>query len=497
MSAVNGSAPSYLEKHGATYRVTYPIPKELQRRFGKKRLKESLGTGDLRKANRLKGKVIGRFDDMVELERAKIRLERGTAEDKAKLLHALLADPNQDHEGRQSARMDIDLEHSGLLGRPIGYEYVIGDDDEEIEVPIYDPIREANAQAFLSNALPDAESSLDAIHEEWLKTHMKDLTERTKADDRRALRYWKDWCRARNFPIEVRQFTRVMAYEFVEGFEAMSGGLQEVTRAKYLNRLTVFWQHLENKGLVAENVWANQKIRVPIKDEERLERAFKMDEIRRLLRGNPSVKLRDVMMIGMLTGARLEAIIRLKVEDIFPDRIKFGKRKKEVRSRFVPIHPLLRPILERRIAGKAPKDDVFPDWPGPKKEGSMRERSFKASNAFTKYRKSCGVDEVYAGDRRSKVNFHSFRRWFISHMRMDAPLDMVRALVGHSHGNVTDDCYRWTGPRFKLAAEYISRLPIPPDTDEYVPDPESVNVYDTELSPKKQRRQLEEDVENS
>jgi hypothetical protein len=40
--------------------------------------------------------------------------------------------------------------------------------------------------------------------------------------------------------------------------------------------------------------------------------------------------------------------------------------------------------------------------------------SFRASNEFTEYRRSVGVEEVVKGRRRSLVNFHSFRRYFIT-----------------------------------------------------------------------------------
>lgn len=487
MAPARDAAPNYLEKHGPTYRVSYPIPKDLQKRFGKNRLKASLGTGDLRKAHRLKTKFISRFDEQIELVRAAIRLERGSAEDKAKLLNSVLTQPDLDPAGIASARMDIELEYQGLLGKPISHEFVVHDDGEEDQFPIYDPAREANANLFLAKVHPRVEEKLDSFVENWIDTKLQKRTKRTKEDTRRAVRYLKEWCKSRNIPLDVASMTSVTASDFLDDFEAASGGRQGVTRAKYLNRLSMLWVRLRQKGWVTTNIWADYRIEIPARNERFLERAFRMDEVRRLFRGNPPEKLRDVMMIGLVTGARLDAIVCMKVGDILPERMKFEPRKKEMKERFVPIHPLLRPILDRRTAGKSPQEDLFPDWPAPKKEGSLRERSFKTSNAFTDYRRDCGVDEVVDGDRRSKVNFHSFRRWFITHMRRMAPLDMVQALVGHSHGNQADDTYSWTGPRFEDAKRYIFELPIPLETDAFVPEPDGVNLYDTELKEVKKK----------
>lgn len=68
----------------------------------------------------------------------------------------------------------------------------------------------------------------------------------------------------------------------------------------------------------------------------------------------------------------------------------------------------------------------------------MRERSFKASNQFTQYRRDRGVDDVVSGNRRSRVNFHSFRRWFITRAeRAEQPEQIVAAVVGHSRNGIT------------------------------------------------------------
>lgn len=479
----------YLEMHGASYRVSYPVPKALHDRLGQKRLKKSLHTADLRKANKLKIKVIAEFDELIELTWSRIKLDRATATERGKEIRRILLDPLQDAEGRKSAREDAMIEFHHLLGKPVDYVYE-SIDFEEIAIPIYDETRAKTADDFLNLVSPDNDAKLDAFVELWLSTKLKDRTERTKEDSRRAVRYVRQWCALKGYSLDVRSFNSVQASDFLDDFEEMSGGLQAVTRAKYLNRLQLLWSRLKHKGWVAENVWADQTVEIPGRNERHLERAFTMDEVRRLLRGGAPEKLRDVMMIGLLTGARLEVIVSLSVGDIKPDRIFFPAAKKEMRDRFVPIHPLLQPILDRRTDGKEKTDDLFPDWPAPKKKGTVRERSFKTSNAFTEFRRQCGVDEVVAGDRRSKVNFHSFRRWFVTHFRRMAPLDMTQAIVGHSHGNTTEDIYQWSGPKFKAAVRYISRLPVPPDTDEYAPDPDGINLYDTELrgAKKKQRR---------
>ena len=45
--------------------------------------------------------------------------------------------------------------------------------------------------------------------------------------------------------------------------------------------------------------------------------------------------------------------------------------------------------------------------------------------------------------RHSRVDFHSWRRWFITKARAKHDRAVVAAVVGHETGNITDDvCIR-------------------------------------------------------
>lgn len=73
-----------------------------------------------------------------------------------------------------------------------------------------------------------------------------------------------------------------------------------------------------------------------------------------------------------------------------------------------------------------------------------------------------GVDEQVPGQRRSLVNFHSFRRWFVTRMeRAGVPVEMIAALVGHKRGSITLDVYS-DGPKMRAARKAIARIRLPP-----------------------------------
>ena len=139
----------------------------------------------------------------------------------------------------------------------------------------------------------------------------------------------------------------------------------------------------------------------------------------------------------------------------------FKPQKNEKAVRAVPVHSALAKIVRRRVAGKAPSDDLFPEWPAPKKAGTERERSFKASNAFTEYRRSIGVEEMVAGKPRSLVNFHSFRRWFITEAeRAGQPESIIAAVVGHRRPGMTLGLYS-AGPALKQARACVEAVKLP------------------------------------
>jgi integrase len=139
----------------------------------------------------------------------------------------------------------------------------------------------------------------------------------------------------------------------------------------------------------------------------------------------------------------------------------FKPQKQELASRAVPIHPDLEEIVARRTQGKVLGDDLFPEWPPPRNQGSVRERSFKASNQFTDYRRSVGVDHVIPGKRRSLVNFHSFRRWFITKAEQaDQPESIIAVVVGHKRKGMTLGRYS-AGPLIAQARRCVEAVRLP------------------------------------
>ncbi|MCA0930165.1 site-specific integrase [Ruegeria profundi] len=139
-------------------------------------------------------------------------------------------------------------------------------------------------------------------------------------------------------------------------------------------------------------------------------------------------------LLGLWTGARLNELCQLSVEDIDQEegiplirvqegdedqRVKFGK------SRIVPIHPelvrlgFLQFVQAQRDAGAT---RVFPEL----KVGAMGYHSEQASKDFSRYIKSIGA-------KTRKTSFHSFRHTFkdaCRHSGMQPDINDI--LLGHT-----------------------------------------------------------------
>ena len=68
-------------------------------------------------------------------------------------------------------------------------------------------------------------------------------------------------------------------------------------------------------------------------------------------------------------------------------------------------------MLQRRCEGKRSDGYVFHELPTQTNEA--RKRSSPMSQFFTRERRRLEVDDVLEGVRQSRIDFHSWRRWFI------------------------------------------------------------------------------------
>ncbi len=296
---------------------------------------------------------------------------------------------------------------------------------------------------MLVNVALGQATPIEAFTEAWLAE--KDIEERSKGEYRLAVQEVIQWAAVSDRMPTIEAFDRKTAGAYVTALRARP--LSRATAGKRLSALSSMWGWLSSKGHVEANVWRGHGSGAVPRSEraKEPERPFTDDEISLLLDGKADTKLADLMRLAALSGMRLEEIAMLRVRDVdLKDRTMLVRDPKTPASRrTVPIHPDILATVTTRVQGKDPEAFVMHELGPEPKPG--RQRSMAASKAFSRYRQAVGVHDARTGQRRSLVNFHSYRRWFITKAEQAGqPENIIKSVVGRGCGSGIDGVHCWS-----------------------------------------------------
>jgi integrase len=221
-------------------------------------------------------------------------------------------------------------------------------------------------------------------------------------------------------PIEI--VDRKMAGAFVST-KLLTSGRKQNTVNRIIASISSMWKWLVKRGFVETNPWQGQgTFTERAKRSGERKRAYTSGELLKLMAADPGkiigqrygVVIGDLLRLGILTGCRLNELCELRVEDVLVEqqafRVKEGKT--ESARRVMPVHGLVWPILEQRLAAGSKDGWLFPGLtPG----GPDGKRSWFVSKRFTEFRRAVlGQDDT--------VDFHSLRRTFATYLERASTL---------------------------------------------------------------------------
>jgi integrase len=403
----------HLQKRHRTYYVRVAIPPGVRRAFGGKRtsLLRSLKTRSLSEAQSMRHEVVGELKKQIKAAEAETVAAIGAAFD-----------------------LGLAAEARGFASR-IEQAFAVGEDDRAaaISVELIERSQEVEAAKgkVAGDTLWQAGNGATPLRHH-LETWMNDkrFAARTRADHRTALRKLEARMKAKGLALVVSEVTNRVAGDFkIEEFSKKN--VHPKTANKQLSSLRTYWKWLVDHGLAEEgNPWVGLSLPKlhPLPDE--LERPFTDEEVTKLFSGDADRLMRDLMGIAALSGMRKEEIFQLRVADCAGSIFNIRRSKTNAGIRKVPVHPGLTSTVQARCAGKAP--DEFLIHEGKAGTGWGEERSMSFTKRFQTYRVACGVDELLPGHKRSRVNFHSWRRWFITKAdRAGKRREDIERTVGH------------------------------------------------------------------
>jgi integrase len=229
-----------------------------------------------------------------------------------------------------------------------------------------------------------------------------------------------------------------------------------VTVNNRLRKLSAFLNWCKSNGYITDNPLAGLKMMTGSAKEARL--SFDPHDLTTLLNLealNAEARKHPwrywLPLLGRTTGARLEELCQLRVDDFIPeqgiqciriDDSQDGQKLKNASSRRVlPIHPalvklgLLLHVESVRATGA---DRLFPEL-----EAVRGKLGHAPSKWFGRYKIKQGITDP-------KKTFHSFRHTLIDELRDSGVQDsLIKRIVGHEDSSVTFGIY---GSRTPLRA---------------------------------------------
>jgi integrase len=267
------------------------------------------------------------------------------------------------------------------------------------------------------------------------------------------------WLLAQGLPPTIEAITKRVAGRYVSE-ELTGGAARPATVNRKVSSASSYWRWLEKRGHVEINVWANQSLsKVSRPGDPDDKRPFTDNEVRTLLSGKTDHEVGDAIRVAALSGMRLGEIYGLTVAACADGWFDLRRVRVKTKSgqRRIPVHPDLKALVERRTKGKGVGEFLFHEA-GPQQGDKVR--SDAVGKRFSNYRQRVGVHEKADGDRQSRIDFHSFRRWFITKARVGFDRAVVAAIVGHEAGNITDDVYSG-GPDDAVRIACVASVHLP------------------------------------
>lgn len=237
-----------------------------------------------------------------------------------------------------------------------------------------------------------------------------------------------------------------------------------VTVNNRLRKLSAFLNWCKTNGYIVENQLMGLKVMTGSAKEARL--SFDRYDLTTLL--DPTALKAEARkhpwrywlpLLGRTTGARLEELCQLRVDDFIEqqgipciriDDSREGQNLKNSNSRrILPLHPSLieQGLLQYAESVKtAGADQLFPEL-----EAVRGKRGHAPSKWFGRYKTKLGITDP-------RKTFHSFRHTFIDDLRDAGVQDsLIKRMVGHEDSSVTFGIYGSRTP-VKAMAEALMHI---------------------------------------
>jgi integrase len=418
----------FVVKRGENYSARLAIPKALRPILGRNEFKKSLGTTNKKEAELLAAPLVLRWKKLTE----EARVDGATA--KAKALRRTLSDTKASDLIDEDGAMEV---VRGIIIEDAIEKTILGGRDIN---SIDTKSDRAAAKAFYDIASGQV-VTLDDYVDGWVASisHLKDRTINQMQRD--VVSFLKE------------ETSHIPTRETIAAWIRASkpSGVKSIKRK--LGSLGSFWEYLLVEGVVTDlSPFQGHKLPRDVSKTKPIRRAFGNDECLALMAKAASGKdtvLADLITLGLYTGARIEELCRLRVDDIITEdnyrALRIAKSKTQAGTRTVPLHPAITVLVDRLAADSKDGYLVFS-----KSKNQYDERSTGLSRRFGRLKSSLGYG--------SELVFHSLRKTVTTKLEQAGVSEGIAAdIVGHEKQTITYGLYSG-GTSMAQKMEAISKI---------------------------------------
>jgi integrase len=415
---------SHLERRRNLWYATLVIPPDVRGQLGKFKFFKSLGTPDKQRAEALKAPLVAQWKAIIRRERGEVgAVEKEALRWRAALRGMLPAEHGTPESDNREAAEFVLLDHAEGIEDAHGSEAAqrFADIARGVTIPTSTHFEPWLAQLEL------AQKTMDQMRKDVAALIKRFPT--LSGITHQSVKRWLDELEARQVSASSRD--RMMSFcrnywGYLQKLDAVPSDSLPFTRlagnkARKQRSAGGSWEPLSAVNVV--KLW-------------------------KAARDKEDQHLADLIILGAYTGARIEELCSLKLEQVSAQSFKVEDAKTAAGVREVPIHTKLRPLVKR--LKDASEDGYLLSGLTFNKYG---DRSNAVGKRFGRLKASMGFSETQV--------FHSIRKTLVTLLENAGVSENLAAdIVGHEKPRITYGLYSG-GASLKVKAEAIERVAYP------------------------------------
>ena len=421
----------HLKRRHNVYWVRVWVPRPVREILGKSELWKNLNTTDLAEANTKKHRVVAELMEVIEQAKRDL-------------------DGTLDKVSREEKLKEFALEYTR------GSDVAKNDDDEDvedlfeeaIEAKIYELWGDKKGEAIINHDYPESDAleknpsavralidsikihsheytPISAVSKLFLSEESKSLKPSSFRRKQKHIDQFIKWSGNRN----ISKITKKITGDYVTSIISKKNPAYDTLR-NIVADISSLFSWAEGRGYLDRNPF--YKLKLPrAKKGSQKRRPWTNEEIMLFL-GSSVISKNEftATVVGMYSGMRLEEICNIQDKHVFQGRFQIKEGKTKAAARVIPVHPLIKPLLEqmRGTYGEGYLID------GIKSGGYDNKRSWHFQKKLGRLRKKIGIQEG--------VVFHTLRNTFATRMEnLGIPRNHISQLMGHEDSNMALDIY--------------------------------------------------------